>query len=87
MEAADVRRACAGTLNALFSGAGVHRPIERGSPAEHVTWMLAKIPEFMDAGRREKAMRWLGFAQGYVWANGYAGIDELKEANRPAETV
>lgn len=83
MDAQDVRRACSGTLNALFSGAGVCVPAEHGSHVEHVAWMLCKVSEFYEAGRTEKAMRWLGFAQGFVWSRGYATIDELKDANRP----
>lgn len=80
----QVRTACDAALNALFLGEGVAQPLERGTPTEHAAWMICKIPEFMAAGRSEKAMRWLGFVQGYLWARGLAGIDEMKEWNRPS---
>ncbi len=83
MEADDIRRACGSCINALFAGGNVVQPRERGTPREHAAWMLCKIPEFMEAGRREKAMRWLGFVQGYLWACGAATIDEMKDVNRP----
>jgi hypothetical protein len=83
MDATDVRNACAAALNRLFSARGVCRPVERGSPDEHVCWMLGTIPSMMESGRREKAMRWLGFVQGYLWAIGAAEIDEMKNDNRP----
>jgi len=33
--------------------------------------------------RMEKFMRWLGFLQGAMWANGLYSIDELKSHNKP----
>lgn len=83
----DVRRACTASLNALFSGVGVQMPIERGTPSQHITWMLGRTVELMNEGRREKAMRWLGFVQGYLWANGLAGVDEMKDWNRQRADV
>lgn len=83
METDDVRRACGMAFEALSSDGHVVQPLERGTPREHVAWMLCRIPQFMDDGRREKAMRWLGFAQGYLWASGLVSINELKDANRP----
>lgn len=79
----QVRTACGACLNALFANNNVVQPLERGTPREHVAWMLCKIPEFMASDRREKAMRWLGFVQGYLWASGLAGIDEMKVWNKP----
>jgi len=79
----DVRRACGAAINSLYAGDNVVRPVERGTPDEHCAWMLCRVTEFMDAGRREKAMRWLGFAQGHLWSTGRATIDEMKEWNRP----
>ena len=49
----------------------------------HVLWMLCKIPEFIEAGREEKANRWLGFVQGVLWAKEIYTIEEMKEHNRP----
>jgi len=45
--------------------------------------MVPKMRGFLDEGRREKFMRWLGFIQGALWADGVYGIDDLKEHNRP----
>lgn len=87
MDAHDVRRACGAMCNAIFSGAGVTSPVERGSPAQHAVWMLCKVPEFFETGREAKAMRWLGFVQGFIWARGYATIDEMKEANRSRDAA
>lgn len=51
----------------------------------HLLFVCAEIPKFLDEQRIDKAMRWLGFAQGVVWAGGMASIDSLKEMNRPDE--
>jgi len=40
---------------------------------------------FVKEGRRRKANRWLGFVQGFLWANGIYTIEEMKEHNRPDE--
>lgn len=82
----QVKTACAAALHALTSGNWIIKPAEHGTPTEHVAWMLTKIPEFLAAGRREKAMRWLGFVQGYLWSRGFASIDEMKEWNRAPTT-
>ena len=37
---------------------------------------------FPDDGSENKAMRWLGFAQGAAWALGFYSLDELKEHSR-----
>lgn len=51
--------------------------------AQHALYMLAILPQLVLEGRREKAMRWLGFVQGVLWAHGCASIDELKRINMP----
>lgn len=50
----------------------------------HLLYMLDCIDAFMSEGRREKAMRWLGFAQGVAWVSGWASIEEMKDDNRPS---
>jgi hypothetical protein len=50
--------------------------------AEHVLLMIPQAKTFVSTGRREKAMRWLGFIQGYLWTDCYANLDDLKEWNR-----
>jgi hypothetical protein len=37
------------------------------------------------AGKEKKAMRWLGFVQGVMWATGLADIETLKNMNKPVE--
>lgn len=52
----------------------------------HTFYVLSMVMEHYDAGKIEKAMRWLGFAQGVLWALKISTLAELKEANRPKET-
>lgn len=49
---------------------------------EHVIFMCVEGASYAE-GRREKAMRWLGFVQGALWAHDFAVIEELKNMNRP----
>lgn len=53
----------------------------------HLTWMCMQVSDFVDGERIEKAMRWLGFLQGAMWALGVRTIEESKRDNMPpAET-
>lgn len=67
---------------------------ERGAVAErsfdqpnerHLLWMCGQVPEFLAAGRIDKAMRWLGFLQGAMWAMGIRSVEEMKRDNMPAD--
>lgn len=49
--------------------------------------MLPHMREFVEEGRREKFMRWLGFVQGLLWYMGVYSLEELKDHNRPTEEV
>lgn len=49
----------------------------------HLHWMLDEIESFLAVGSREKAMRWLGFIQGCLWADGLYTVAEMKDQNRP----
>lgn len=53
---------------------------------QHLVFMCEEGSTYAE-GRREKAMRWLGFVQGALWAHGLAPIDELKNMNRPDASV
>lgn len=53
--------------------------------AQHILWMLDEIVEFARHRRLDKAFRWLGFVQGWLWARGLYSIDELKRHNMPGE--
>lgn len=53
---------------------------------DHLFFMAIEAQKFVDAGRIEKAMRWLGFIQGAVWGGGLVSIDSMKDLNRPDES-
>jgi len=50
---------------------------------EHLLFMAQEIPKLMDAGRVEKAMRWLGWLQGACWAAGLESLHDAKMRNAP----
>ncbi len=52
----------------------------------HVLWLVDNIPMLVDQKRIEKAMRWLGFAQGFLWAFGVLTIEQAKLDNMPTFT-
>ena len=54
----------------------------RSRQLEHVSWMCGEILRALEAGEREKAMRWLGFSQGVLWAQGVYAVNEMREQNR-----
>ncbi len=82
----DVKRARDHARGRILVTYGHTDAVERSDDRrEHVMWMLDQIGDFIDAGRREKAMRWLGFVQGWMWERGRSKIDETKDANRPRE--
>ena len=54
----------------------------RSRQLEHTAWMCLEIQKALDGGERERAMRWLGFTQGVLWAHGIYAVDELREQNR-----
>jgi hypothetical protein len=56
-----------------------------GTPAsyKHLLWLCLNGPSLIDAGKRDKAFRWLGFVQGAIWWGQLASIEELKSMNRP----
>jgi hypothetical protein len=58
-----------------------------GTPAsyKHLLWLSLEGPKLLDQGKREKAMRWLGFIHGALHWGHLASIEELKAMNRPDE--
>lgn len=60
--------------------AGEYRPRER---AAHMLYMCDMIMDDFAMSNREKAMRWLGFVQGALWAGNEVTIDDLKKLNMP----
>lgn len=53
----------------------------------HLRFMCRAAQVFVDAGRKDKAMRWLGFVQGCLVCKGLYTIDQLKEHNKPKEDL
>ncbi len=53
------------------------------SSMEHALFMCAEIPKLMEADKREKAMRWLGYLQGALTAVGVLTLEEAKKMNMP----
>jgi hypothetical protein len=49
----------------------------------HLRFMCEEAQKFVDQGRIEKAMRWLGFLQGVLWARGFYSLDDLKNHSKP----
>lgn len=47
----------------------------------HILTMLPKMEVFIEEGRIEKTMRWLGFIQGILWSWGIFTLEELKLHN------
>ncbi len=60
-------------------------PEDRVDQFSHALWMIGETKKLLAEGRREKAMRWLGFIQGVLWSSGLISLKELKELNRPDE--
>jgi len=61
-------------------------PIFALSPPDvdcHVAFMCDEIRSHLERGKREKAMRWLGFLQGIAWNAGLASLEDLKHMNMP----
>lgn len=50
----------------------------------HCLGMIETMRTFLEEGRMDKVMRWLGFMQGVMWTLGIYTMDELKGHNRPA---
>ena len=49
----------------------------------HFRFMCAEAQKFIDGDRVEKAMRWLGFLQGALWARGYYSLDDVRKHSMP----
>lgn len=58
------------------------RPHEQ---VQHLHWMVLEAKKFIEEGRIEKAMRWLGFLQGALWAFKMRTIEEMKKDNMPKD--
>jgi hypothetical protein len=48
----------------------------------HIAWMCYESAKHLETGKRDKAMRWLGFIQGVLWNSGLYDLQSLKNDNR-----
>lgn len=77
----------------VFSGVTPTRvPSDLSRPTEaiaiaHILFLLREVPHHLDSGKTGKAVRWLCFAQGVLWAHGLAATGELKNLMRPKDTT
>ena len=54
----------------------------RADRSAHILWMCSEARKHLEADKVEKAMRWLGFIQGVLWADSFYTIEEMKDDNR-----
>ena len=72
-----------GITMAIRDGSATDRPRK----LSHVWWLTREGLKLVEAGRREKAMRWLGFIQGAIsWGLELCTVDQLKDMNRPDDS-
>lgn len=83
MTADKIREAFSSCRNLLSPDT---QAIRHGSWTEHLVFMCEEGSTYAEE-RREKAMRWLGFVQGGLWAHDLAPIQDLKNMNRPDELL
>ena len=53
----------------------------------HYWWMCLQIEGFIEEGKSDKAMRWLGFLQGVLFSEVNYSIDDLKDGNRTLDEM
>lgn len=69
-----------------ISDAETHGPVgnlSRIDTTAHFKFMCDEAQLFVDQGRVEKAMRWLGFLQGSFWMDDVFTLDQLKKHSMP----
>jgi hypothetical protein len=57
--------------------------LKAGDLIAHFKFMCEEAPKFVDVGQVPKAMRWLGFIQGVLWAESDFSLEELKTHSKP----
>ncbi len=79
----QIKEVCQKYDKALFD-LGVEAERESGNQGslKHLRWMCREVVLLVEAGRIEKAHRWLGFLQGAFWVKGIFNIEQLKDDNR-----
>jgi len=56
-------------------------PGGRESALRQARWMCQQIPSQIASGNTGKAMRWIGFIQGTLWASGAKSVDTMRKDN------
>lgn len=62
---------------------GIERKKHSPSILAHAHWMCMECRGWLCEEKRDKVMRWLGFIQGVLCAQGIYTIEELKAHNKP----
>ncbi len=83
----DVTRDYKKLLGAMVGG-GKQFDFDGSSPDPtdvlgHLATMPDQMETMLDHQQTEKAMRWLGFMQGVLWARGVYTLNELRKHNAP----
>ena len=79
----DVSKAAMFTLNCIKCDDFPSLQDNAGKEVTHAVWMLSGIT--MNYIKREKAHRWLGYAQALLVVHGKIDLDDAKECNRRAK--
>lgn len=53
----------------------------------HCYGMIDKMEKFIHEGRIEKAFRWLGFIQGFLWSNRIYTLTNFMDHNQPTDKL
>jgi len=65
----------------LYAFTGLSVPYDK--MLGHAVYMCETASGFVDEGRIEKAMRWLGFVQSVLWCAGIRSLTDLKQDSMP----
>jgi hypothetical protein len=60
-------------------------PRDKDECMRHVRWMALETSKFVDEGKREKAMRWLGWMQAALTIHGIYPISDTMRHNMPVD--
>lgn len=62
-----------------------HKEVSAIELSSHIIFMCQEGVNLIRVGRTEKAMRWIGFVQCYIWMTYGCSIAALKDMNRSDE--
>lgn len=87
MNGVQIYKAADELLSIIGYGEAVRDHKSPGNNFGHLRWMCIQIKEFAEAGRVDKAQRWLGFVQGACWILGMQSVEDSKRQNMPIDSV